>query len=115
MSDGSGCNHRRLVKSFKVPTSLECEQCGKIELRILRGRVYDLNVDKSGLLKIISGLQDEIDSDVVAVIAKAQAVVDARNTLANWAYDDHGPLYTEAVLADMQAHKALTNALKELE
>ena len=60
MSDGSGCNHERLVKSFKVTKSLECEQCGKIELRILRGKVDDLDADKSGLLEIISDLQDEI-------------------------------------------------------
>ena len=60
MSDGSGCKHERLIKSYKVPTSLECEQCGKVELRILRGRLDDLNIDKSGLLEIISDLQDEI-------------------------------------------------------
>ena len=60
MSDGSGCTHERLVKSFITPTPLECEKCGKIEQRILRRRVDDLNIDKSGLLAIISALQDEI-------------------------------------------------------
>ena len=60
MIDGSGCDHERLIKSFKVPTSLECEQCGKAELRILRARVDSLNTDKSLLLRVISELQDDI-------------------------------------------------------
>jgi hypothetical protein len=60
MSDGSGCAHDAMVKSFIVPTSRECAQCGKPELTVLRVQVDALEQDKRDLIGVIAGLQDII-------------------------------------------------------
>lgn len=72
MSDCSGCDHKTLVRSSRVPTPRECEQCGKLEVLILRSRAASWVDEKSGLLNIIKDLQDRI-ADLTAKLKEAEA------------------------------------------
>lgn len=75
MSDGSGCLHEAMKNSFKIPTSMECAQCGKSELLILRHRIASAEQDKLGLIKVTHGLQDRIAS-LEAENQRLRAVID---------------------------------------
>ncbi len=60
MSDGSGCFHETMKKSFIVPTSMECAKCGIPELYVLRYNIGALEQDKLELIKLTHDLQDVI-------------------------------------------------------
>ena len=80
MSDGSGCLHEAMKNSFKIPTSMECAQCGKSELLILRHRIASAEQDKLGLIKVTHGLQDRIaslEAENARLREAAQSVVDS--------------------------------------
>ena len=75
MSDSSGCNHSEMVRSHKIPTPMECAQCGKLEVAVLKSKVFSLERAHEGLLGIIEGLQDHIavrDARIEALTAEVE-------------------------------------------
>jgi hypothetical protein len=60
MSDGSGCIHAETKRSMRIPTSMECAQCGLLQLEMFRRQIATLKADKVDLLILVSELQDEV-------------------------------------------------------